>query len=53
VSLDAALGVGRTIETTDINDLAKATSGVTASDATAVYAHLTAGSKMHLHAFGG
>ena len=53
VSLDTALGVGRTIETTDINDLAKATSGVTAPDATAVYTHLTAASKMHLHAFGG
>jgi hypothetical protein len=53
VSLDAALGVGRTIETLDITDLAKATTGVTAPDVTSVYAHLTAGSKMHLRAFGG
>jgi hypothetical protein len=52
-SLDAALAAGRTIETTDINDLAKATSGVTAPDVSSVYAHLTAGSRMHLRAFGG
>jgi hypothetical protein len=53
VSLDAALGVGRTIEQLDINDLTKATTGVTAPDVASVYAHLTAGSKMHLRAFGG
>jgi hypothetical protein len=53
VSLDAALGVGRTIEQLDIADLTKATTGVTAPDVTSVYAHLTAGSKMHLRAFGG
>lgn len=53
VSLDAALGVGRTIEKLDIADLAKAGSGVTAPDVTSVYAHLSAGSTMHLRAFGG
>jgi hypothetical protein len=53
VSLNAALAVGRDIETLDIADLATAGAGVTAEDVITVYARLTEGSQSHLRAFGG
>lgn len=49
----AALAVGRTIETTDLADLASAAKGVTAADVSTVYQRLSAGSRNHLAAFGG
>jgi hypothetical protein len=51
--LDAAFEAARTVEKTDIADLAAAKDGVTAPDVLAVYQHLTAGSQHHLVAFGG
>lgn len=53
VSLDAALGVGRTVETTDIADLTAALSGLDAADVKTVYSRLLAASQHHLAAFGG
>jgi hypothetical protein len=53
VSLEAALGVGRTIESADIADLGKAMSGLDAPDVTTVYQRLSAASQHHLDAFGG
>ncbi len=52
-SLDGAYAAARTVETTDIADLNKAKSGVSAPDVLAVYAQLLAGSQRHLVAFGG
>lgn len=52
-SLDAALAVGRQIETADIADLAKASAGLTAPDVRTVYARLGMASQHHLRAFGG
>jgi hypothetical protein len=52
-SLDAALEVGRTIEATDIADLAEASQGLSAPDVLRLYANLTTGSQHHLQAFGG
>lgn len=52
-SVDAAYAAARTVEKTDIADLNKAKTGVTAPDVVAVYAHLLAGSQRHLVAFGG
>jgi hypothetical protein len=51
-SVDAAYAAARTVETTDIADLNKAKTGVTAPDVLAVYSHLLAGSQRHLVAFG-
>lgn len=53
VSLNAALAVGREIETLDIADLAAASEGVTAQDVLTVYDRLSQGSQNHLQAFGG
>ena len=53
VSLDAAMEAGRTVEETDIADLATATADVTAPDVLKVYERLLAGSEKHLVAFGG
>ena len=53
VSLDAAMEAGRTVEETDIADLATANEGVTAPDVQKVYERLLAGSEKHLVAFGG
>ena len=52
-SADAALAVGRDIETADLAALDKARAGVTAQDVSTVYTRLTNGSQMHLRAFGG
>jgi hypothetical protein len=52
-SVDAAYAAARTVETTDIADLNKAKTGVSAPDVLSVYAHLLAGSQRHLVAFGG
>lgn len=53
-TLDAALGVGRAIETQDIADLDAAMAAVTtADDVDLVYSHLQMASQMHLRAFGG
>jgi hypothetical protein len=52
-SLDAALAVGRDIETLDIADLSAAAQGVTAQDVLTVYDRLSQGSQNHLQAFGG
>jgi len=51
--LESAYAAARTVEKTDIADLSKAKTGVTAPDVLAVYAHLLAGSQRHLAAFGG
>lgn len=54
VSLDAALAVGRDIETADIADLRAAVDGLTsAADVEHVYGNLLDGSQRHLAAFGG
>jgi hypothetical protein len=53
VSLDAALAVGRDIETLDIDDLAAAAASVTAQDVVTVYTRLSEGSENHLRVFGG
>lgn len=53
VSLDAALGVGRTIERMDIADLTQALEGLDAPDVQQVYTALRNGSQNHLRAFGG
>lgn len=51
---DAALAVGRAVETKDIADLDAAMAAVTtAPDVDAVYSHLRMASQMHLRAFGG
>ncbi len=47
----AALGVGRTVETTDIADLRTAAKGLTAPDVQRVYQHLLSASQQHLAAF--
>jgi hypothetical protein len=52
-SVDGAFAAARTVEKTDIADLNKAKTGVTAPDVLAVYTHLLAGSQRHLVAFGG
>jgi hypothetical protein len=52
-SVDAASAAARAVEKTDIADLNKAKTGVTAPDVLAVYTHLLAGSQRHLVAFGG
>jgi len=52
-SLDAALAVGRTIETTDVADLETAMTGLDAPDVTTLYQRLSAASQHHLAAFGG
>lgn len=53
-TLDAALAVGRAIETQDIADLGAAMAAVTtADDVDLVYSHLQMASQMHLRAFGG
>lgn len=52
-NVQAAFAAARTVEKTDIDDLNKAKTGVTAPDVLAVYAHLLAGSQRHLAAFGG
>lgn len=53
-TLDAALSVGRAVETKDIADLDAAMAAVTAApDVDRVYSHLRAASQMHLRAFGG
>lgn len=53
-SLDAALSVGRAVETKDIADLDAAMAAVTtAPDVDTVYSHLRMASQMHLRAFGG
>lgn len=49
----AALQVGRTVETTDIDGLRKALDGLTAPDVQRVYQHLLTASQHHLTAFGG
>lgn len=51
--LDAAYAAARTVEKTDIADLNKAKTGVSAPDVLAIYTHLLAGSQRHLVAFGG
>ncbi|MGN6610946.1 MAG: DUF2202 domain-containing protein [Angustibacter sp.] len=50
-SLDAALGVGRTIESEDIADLRAAVKGLDAPDVTTVYDRLATASSHHLAAF--
>ncbi|HEX3003912.1 MAG TPA: DUF2202 domain-containing protein, partial [Angustibacter sp.] len=50
-SLEAALGVGRTIESTDIADLKQAVKGLDAPDVSTVYDRLTTASSHHLAAF--
>jgi hypothetical protein len=52
-SVDAAYAAARSVETTDIADLNKAKTGVSAPDVLAVSTHLLAGSQRHLVAFGG
>lgn len=52
-SIEAALDAARTVEKTDIADLAEAVDGVTAPDVLNVYERLLAGSERHLVAFGG
>jgi hypothetical protein len=47
----AALGVGRTVETTDIADLRTAAHGLTAPDVQRVYQQLLNASQQHLTAF--
>jgi hypothetical protein len=47
----AAFAVGQQVERTDIADLDKALSGLTAADVTRVYQHLQAASRQHLVAF--
>lgn len=47
----AALQVGQEVERTDIADLRKALTGLTAPDVTQVYQHLAAASARHLTAF--
>ncbi len=47
----AALGVGRTVETTDIADLRAAAQGLTAPDVQRVYQQLLNASQQHLAAF--
>ena len=47
----AALGVGRTVETTDIADLRAAAQGLTAPDVQRVYQQLLSASQQHLAAF--
>jgi hypothetical protein len=47
----AALGVGRTVETTDIADLRAAAQGLTAPDMQRVYQHLLNASQQHLATF--
>ena len=47
----AALGVGRTVETTDIADLRAAAEGLTAPDVQQVYQQLLNASQQHLAAF--
>ena len=47
----AALGVGRTVETTDIADLRAAAQGLTAPDVQQVYQHLLSASQQHLAAY--
>ncbi len=47
----AALGVGRTVESTDIADLRAAAQGLTAPDVQRVYQHLLSASQQHLAAF--
>ena len=47
----AALGVGRTVETTDIADLRAAAEGLTAPDVQRVYQQLLSASQQHLAAF--
>ena len=47
----AALGVGRTVETTDIADLRTAAQGLTAPDVQRVYEQLLSASQQHLAAF--
>jgi len=51
VSQQAALEVGRTVETTDIDMLRTSLSGLTATDVQRVYTHLLAASQNHLAAF--
>lgn len=50
-SLEAALGVGRTIESADIADLKAAVNGLDAPDVTTVYERLAVASSHHLAAF--
>lgn len=52
-SVDAALAVGRAVETDDLALLADASDGVTAPDVLRVIAAQTAASERHLAAFGG
>ncbi len=47
----AALGVGRTVETTDIADLRAAAQGLTAPDVQRAYEQLLSASQQHLAAF--
>ena len=47
----AALGVGRTVETTDIADLRAAAQGLTAPDVQRGYEQLLSASQQHLAAF--
>jgi len=47
----AALEVGKTVETTDIDGLRKALTGLTAPDVQRVYGHLVNASQHHLAAF--
>ncbi|GAA2636601.1 ferritin-like domain-containing protein [Paractinoplanes durhamensis] len=51
ISQSAALQVGQEVERTDIADLRKALTGLTAPDATQAYQHLLADSQQHLAAF--
>jgi hypothetical protein len=46
-----ALGVGKTVEQTDIDDLTRALTGLSAPDAQQVYTHLVTASRQHLAAF--
>jgi hypothetical protein len=50
-SQDAALEVGRTVETTDISLLRTSLDGLTAPDVQRVYGHLVTASQHHLAAF--
>jgi hypothetical protein len=47
----AALGVGKQVEQTDLDDLQRALTGLSAPDAQQVYTHLVAASRQHLTAF--
>jgi hypothetical protein len=47
----AALGVGKQVEQTDVDDLQRALTGLSAPDAQQVYTHLVAASRQHLTAF--